>query len=226
MLEANIWPHLTTKKSPFGGGLWKNNVETSHKAPDYQLIINKKIIDAHILKGYKAKRSHTKGYKLRNAHIPKRLRGKDTHKYTKKIQVKCSHTDYYKAKELAHIPETATRQRYSYTTIATRWPTSILSKRYREYSAKTQNVRSMRRAGESKLYHPPRLQKLYTMAILHPETAQTEELRLGSHKKSKANKKDRESRHHSYKPCINQHNDSSTLDCFFNQTQGASNLYE
>lgn len=226
MLEANIWPHLTTKKSPFGGGFGKNDMETSHKASDYQPTINKKIIDAHILKGYKAKRSHTKGYKLRNAHIPKRLQGKDAHKYTKKIHVKCSHIDYHKAKELAHIPETATRQRCSYITTTTRWPTSILSKRYREYFAKTQNVRSIRRAGEIKPYHPPRLRKLYTVAILYPEKAQTEELCLGSHRKSKVNKKDREGRHHSYKPCINQHNNSNTLDYFFNQTQGASNLHE
>lgn len=64
------------------------------------------------------------------------------------------------------------------------------------------------------------------MAILHPKRAQTEELYLGSHQKSEANKKDRESKHHSYGFCTNRHNNSNTLDCPYYQAQGASSFPE
>lgn len=199
-------------------------MEVSHKALDYRLIIDRKNIDTHILKGYEITRSHTESYEAKNAQIPKRLRSKDAHKYTKIIQAEHSYTQGYEAKKLAHIPKTATKQRCLHTTTATRRPTSIQSTRHRKYSTKIQNNRSTRKVGESEPHHFPRLRKLHTMAISHPERAQTEELYLGSYRKSETNERDRKSRYYSHGLCTNRHNNLSTLDCLSHQTQGVSSL--
>ncbi len=72
--------------------MWKQatrHLTASHKAPDHRPTIDRK--------------SPTLTYRKlqgKNAQIPKRLRGKDAHKYTERIQAERSYIEGYEAKKL------------------------------------------------------------------------------------------------------------------------------
>ena len=169
-------------------------------------------------RSYEAERSHTEGYEAENLLIYQRLRSEDAHipdGYEAKTLIRSRTLTYRRLRggELAHIPK-VTKRRRSHTTTATWQPTFLQPKGVENSSPKKpQNVRPTRRAGEGSPHHSPRLRELYIMAILHSGRAQAEELRLGSHRKARANEGVRQIGHHSHGLQTHRNDGPSTLDC-------------